>query len=449
MYLMKMRTGNANEDIGRLFHVTRVTVERQLPKVRSAMMKDFAPEYVNYIRNREELIQMNTKMGQYLLCGDNPNRAIIVCDGTYVYIDKSRNYEFQKKSYNDQKKRNFLKIMMCVALDGTILYVFGPDAAVDNDAKILKRIQETTDAFDSFENGDIMLLDRGFRDCVQHFKERGFDVRMPELVQRSESKKQLTTAQANRSRLVTALRFIVEMKNGHIKNVWSYFDQRLGTFSVKTLSDDVQICAALLNCYFRKIESNKGVEEEISQRMLARVDKENELAKIVTKHDFQKHMKTFEMFNDFESLPYLTKWELMCVSLGKYQIKEAESYCQEHMRDDQSFNVFALPAGKTQALFSSYYEADREPVLLYASFKSRFKSQTKHRTFCLVNANGDGETAVIGYCCDCYCGLRTVGCCSHIMCLIWFTLHIKNRDIPKPASFLNNILEENLLTFDT
>lgn len=124
-------------------------------------MKDFAPEYVNYIRTREELIQMNTKMGQQLLCGDNPNRAVVVCDGTYLYIDKSRNYEFQKKSYNDQKKRNFLKVMMCVALDGTILYVLGPDAAVDNDSKILKRIQETTDTFDHFENGDILLLDRG------------------------------------------------------------------------------------------------------------------------------------------------------------------------------------------------------------------------------------------------------------------------------------------------
>lgn len=102
-YLMKMRTGLPSADVGNKFKITRTTVDRQIEKARKSLVNDFAHNHVNYIRSHEDISQLNTEMGRGLFCTDNPNRAVIICDGTYIYINKSRNYEFQKQTYTDQK----------------------------------------------------------------------------------------------------------------------------------------------------------------------------------------------------------------------------------------------------------------------------------------------------------------------------------------------------------
>lgn len=446
MYLMKMRTNLPSEDIGRMFQVSRTTADRLITKARNAMKSDFATQYVNYQRSRDEIIQLNTEMGRGLFCDGLPHRAVIVCDGTYIFIEKSRNYAFQKSTYNDQKKSNFVKIMMCVTCDGTIIYALGPYPAVQNDASILKSIIETTDAFDYFQENDVIILDRGFRDCISFVRSKGFDVRMPDLIQRSDTNNQLSTIAANRSRLVTAIRFVVEARNGHLKTIFKIFRMKWNPICLKHLEDDIEVCSALINNYFQRIESNKGIEDEIIQRMLTRLNTPNKLAEIVLKQAFQKEMKHFILYNDFDSLPFLTELQLIFISLGRYQIQQAESYCQEHMREnDSSFILYSFPENKTRIIFEPYYEREQRPILLYASLKSRFRGAKKHRTFVMVDLNGRDEAAVLGYCCECYHGLRTVGCCSHVMTIIWFTLFIKNNNIPRPAAFLdhyfNNILQ--------
>lgn len=442
MYLMKMRTGLPSADIGKLFGVTRTTVDKQLQKVRTAMKQDFVFEHVNYIRGREELLQSNTEMGRRLFCRDKPDTIVLICDGTYIYVNKSRNYDFQKRTYNDQKKRNFIKIMMCVTCNGEIVYALGPYPAVQNDATILKSIFETTDAFDQLQQDDVLILDRGFRDCVHFLRQKGIDVKMPHLIQRSETKRQLSTADANNSRLVTAIRFVVEARNGHLKTVFNIFDSTWNTLSLKHLQDDIQICSALINCYFRKIESNKGIADEIAEKMVEKLEIPNDFARIIATQSFQNNMKLMQIFIDFDSLPQLTEHHLLRISFGPYQIKQAASYCQEHMKAHQNqFEVFSLPENKLRDFFSSFYDDDREPVLLYTNFRSRFTSGKKHRTFVLIDTKETDENAVLQYCCSCYSGLRTVGCCSHVMCVIWFTLFIKNRDIPKPASFMDDYFD--------
>lgn len=69
--------------------------------------------------------------------------------------------------------------------------------------------------FSKLERADVCLVDRGFRDCVEVLKSKQLDVGMPEMI--SKKDKQLTTAQANRSRLVTKCRYVVEARNGHMK----------------------------------------------------------------------------------------------------------------------------------------------------------------------------------------------------------------------------------------
>lgn len=168
MFLMKIRTGQPDEDIGIFFGCSISTIERGIKAARASLETDFVSQYINVVLPHEEILQHSTVMSRILFGGDN--KAIVICDGTYIYLNKSQNYEFQKNTYSGQKKRNFIRIMMVVLCDGRILHALGPYKATQNDASILKEILETTNAFSSSQPGDIFLLDRGFRDCLFLFK---------------------------------------------------------------------------------------------------------------------------------------------------------------------------------------------------------------------------------------------------------------------------------------
>lgn len=193
MYLMKLRTGRTNDDIGLIFGITRFTVTERMNKVRKVLEDDFVYKNVNFELTREELAQRTTPLSQMLFCNGDPSRPVITLDGTYIYIQKSSNYDFQKQSYNGQKKRNFIRVMVCTTTDGTIVFVLGPYPASTNDASIMNSLVERSDAFKQLNRGDVILLDRGFRDCIDTIKKAGFDVKMPHLLKKTESNKQFTT----------------------------------------------------------------------------------------------------------------------------------------------------------------------------------------------------------------------------------------------------------------
>uniref|UniRef100_A0A2H1VBB2 SFRICE_028392 n=1 Tax=Spodoptera frugiperda TaxID=7108 RepID=A0A2H1VBB2_SPOFR len=62
-------------------------------------------------------------------------------------------------------------------------------------------------------------------------------------------------------------------------------------------------------------------------------------------------------------------------------------------------------------------------------------------TYILYENNTEGRTAIKQYCCNCMVGRRTVGCCAHIMTIIWFLSWARyQKIINPPAEFLDLIL---------
>lgn len=354
-------------------------------------------------------------------------------------LTKARIIKFREPRTPTKKKRNNIKIMMVVTTNGHIVYALGPYKAGQNDAQILLELDQATNIFDMLHNGDVLLLDRGFRDCVAHFTARGFDVKMPALLQRSVNTAQLSTADANRTRLVTALRFIVEVRNGHMKTVFKIFNTVWNSLGLPHLTTDFQICASLLNFYHGNIESNSPFAHEMAGMMLNRMSEVNEVHKITRKKQFQQCLKSCQLFEDFDSLPFLQSHHLVRISLGKYQIEQALSYSSQHIKSHGGvFEVFSLSEELCQSHFATFYSEECKPLLLFAQLDSRFRNRKYHNAFVLINTIGVDEKTVLGYCCECYNGLRTVGCCSHVMTVIWFTLFIKNRNVPNPAGFLDD-----------
>lgn len=60
--------------------------------------------------------------------------------------------------------------------------------------------------------------------------------------------------------------------------------------------------------------------------------------------------------------------------------------------------------------------------------------------YLLLDLTLNGKEGVVGYYCQCKNGQRTLGCCSHIMTVIWYFGFARyTDDLKHPAQFLNNI----------
>lgn len=420
MYLMKMRTARTQQDIAFYFKISDRTVSTKIAVVRKCLVTDIAAKYLNYARTRDDLLSHKTAISECLF----GQGAQLILDGTYLYIQKSKDHTFQKVTFNNHKKRNYIKIMMGTAPDGEIIFALGPYRAVDNDATITKQIlQGNVEAMRNYELGDTIIVDRGFRDCEVDLINRGFIVKMPTC----SINPQLTTREANQSRLVTKVRYDVERLNGLMKNYWKIFASVCDTHLTPHIATDFQICAALLNRKRRQQtpESESKIEEgrRVAGCMLGRMDESNVLKPIVQSSSFQSiiRQRAYVLF-DYTRFPELCMNDLENLSFGPYQIEQAKLYLRRHLDVNVSFDVFTF----TNEVVSSHNHLktliDENPgaTLVMGELISRFVSSRKHCAFVLFHPEKMGKETVLHYVCACKVGLRKVGMCSHVMAIIYF-----------------------------
>lgn len=442
MYLMKLRTGYTYQDIAFHFGVSKCTVLRRCNLVRSYLTKNIVPRYVNLELDRAELLNQKSATSRILFNYNDSDNAHIILDGTYIYLEKSSNHRFQKDSYNSHKKRNYLKIMMGVLTNGRILFTLGPFKATENDASITDKIfNASTPSIKAFMTGDIFILDRGFRDCVTDLTNLGFIVKMPTCSQKS----QLTTEEANESRLVTKVRFEVERMNGIMKSVWKIFSTDVDVHYIPKIMGDFEIGAALLN---RKLAVTDDSEKSAAQakQMIHRLNLKNDLSRIVESKTFEKHIKekNYELFVDFQSCPKLTIPDLEMISLGPYQVFQARRYISTHLFENvENFDIYHISHANIQNLFTDIINPDVDPLLLTISLKSRFVSNRTYRVYVLFDKNESSHRSILHYCCTCKVGKRTVGCCSHIMALIYFVSNASEHGVREVSKHLKRVFENN------
>lgn len=150
-----------------------------------------------------------------------------------------------------QKGRHLMKPALIVAPDGYILAIQGPyfSDARNNDAQMLNNeFQRDADNMRGwFHDGNIFILDRGYRDTQPLLRELGIEYKMPAFLGRKQ--KQLFTEKANESRLITKTRWIVESRNGHIKSMFKFFDHVVIMPHFHHLGEFYNIAGALINRY--------------------------------------------------------------------------------------------------------------------------------------------------------------------------------------------------------
>ena len=93
----------------------------------------------------------------------------------------------------------------------------------------------------------IVIVDRGYRDVLSLLQALGIDYKMPAFLQQGQ--RQLDTAEANDSRLVTKSRWIIEARNSHIKSIFKFFKNTISVVHAINLRAFYLIAGAIINRY--------------------------------------------------------------------------------------------------------------------------------------------------------------------------------------------------------
>lgn len=436
MYLVKLRTGESMARIASLFLVGKGTVCKYIKNVRNCLTQHYVPIHLglNHL-TRAAHSARNLVIPQGLF-GTDGNNPIVICDGTYIYIQKSSNYLFQKLTWSLHKFQNLVKPFLMVACDGHIIEVLGPYAATQSDADIMKALFENPDSEmrSYFRENDVFILDRGFRDAIGLLTSLQYRIHKPESLSVGES--QLSTLKANKSRCVTLCRWVVEVVNGRFKRDFKLFRSKYFNIYSKNLMPDFRIAAALLN-NFHPVITDHPDAQNILDRALSRLEMPNLLADSVLNGRINRDRRNFVNIDaqlpELHVFPVMEMRDLIMFGLGTYQIKQARSYYGEHIRQNGTFrvevdtNLDRFPSNK---------------LLLRGKIRSRHISNRQYFTYILLNLNGeDWCQRIEEYYCTCIIGKRTVGSCAHVMTIVWYLGWARHQDsILPPASFLDGIL---------
>jgi hypothetical protein len=408
VYLTKLRSGMTNQQLSAIFHLSQNIIKNCISKVRKELDENLVPMRLGLKNISRELIEEHmSPMVKELHC-ESQDCVAVILDGTYIYIQKSSNNLFQRKTWSGHKNRHLVKPMVMVAPDGYILDITGPYFATENDATILRgMLVKYGEHFNIlFKPSDVIIVDRGFRDIVQELEQKGYVVKMPTCA--PPTQKQLTTLQANETRLVTKVRWKVEDANGKIKQ-FRLLDRVRPNRSLDSLKADFRIAASLINEHFKPVESDRADAQFIAQRMKARVKLDNTLLQVVDQAGLDRKGKIFRKMdeNSCPEFPKLSEQDLRFITLGSYQLSKASAYATEHIK------------GTGRYKFQVCTDTDM-PGLLRVNIQSRHKSHTQYKVYIKYDQNGEGYDAITGYMCRCKIGLRTVGTCCHVASVLWY-----------------------------
>jgi hypothetical protein len=112
-----MRIGLSKAVLASMFHLKdKRSVSRIIHSAASALMKDFVPHHLGFhhIDRDTVLLEHQTAIATQLMA-ERDDQVIIVMDGTYLFVQKSSDNVFQRRSYSMHKHGNLVKSMIITA----------------------------------------------------------------------------------------------------------------------------------------------------------------------------------------------------------------------------------------------------------------------------------------------------------------------------------------------
>ena len=207
---MKLRFGISHQVLATLFSIKdERTVSRMFHTARKALVEYFVPYFLGFEHiKRRDVIDLHTRPLASELLADQPDRAILILDGTYIHFQKSINNLLQRRTCSMQIGRPLIKPMLITTTTGYIVSCVGLYFAdyKNNEAEIAKHIiyKSKESIVQWLEKNDILVVDRGFRDALDYLHLMGYQTYMLPFL--TKGTKQYPTDIANQSRFVTKVR---------------------------------------------------------------------------------------------------------------------------------------------------------------------------------------------------------------------------------------------------
>ncbi|KAJ8685806.1 hypothetical protein QAD02_021599 [Eretmocerus hayati] len=345
-FLAKLHQGLSDEFLKVLFEYrTRQATSLAMATTRQSLMQRFVPTNIGFGSiTREEFIQRHVTEFAHELYNPHPeeSQAILIIDVTLI-----------------------------IGSDGHILDVRDPHFADarNNDAAMLRDDLGNEDGpmRHWIRAGDIILVERAYRDIEDLFVEPGLRYYRPAFFEAGG--RQLSTQDANQSRIVTKMRYVVEARNGHIKFTCKFLNQMMQIQHIPHLGDFDRLAEAMINRYHPPIIM-QGADAQLARRMLDRARQPNALQARVE--------------NENLATRNAQRW----VRLDDGQLNDSLILTEDYVRD--------LTVGVYQITYTPAANDDAE-----------------HRME--VDA-----PPIEDYYCLCMSGARTLGTCAHVVCVMWY-----------------------------
>lgn len=278
-----------------------------------------------------------------------------------------------------------------------------------------------------------MTVDRGFRDVCKFLEDQGFIVKMPKLL--VDGQDQFTADEANESRMVTLTRWRIEAVNGRLKSMFRFLDHVIPCSYFNhdcevRLARLVRISCALINAFcplkFKDPQNSNQILVDLERRSAHPNTLKNH---VISKNWHTKRNLVWTKVNgrNLSSFPRLTISQLEEITLGKFQIRNAVSYVDEHLRLGIDYDIFSTSLQKN-------------PHIIMVRLRSKYRPSGTHKLWIEYEARGDGE--IRRYYCQCRSGERTLGTCSHIASVLWFLGYKRHEDPTyEPRTFGTGLLD--------
>ncbi len=121
-------------------------------------------------------------------------------------------------------------------------------------------------------------MDRGFRDSVDTMESLGLNVVLPPFL---NGRRQFTTSEANQSRYVTKVRWVVEAVNSRIKQ-FKYLSNTIPNSSIPHLEQYISIVCAIINRYQPPMKTSTAADVVIGEKMTSLRKRKSNFEKVTS-----------------------------------------------------------------------------------------------------------------------------------------------------------------------
>ncbi|CAF3281972.1 unnamed protein product [Rotaria socialis] len=358
------------------------------------MSEVFVPLYIgSQAFQRHDIIHVHSPESVKVLL---PN-VVAMIYSTYVYVQKSWNFNNQKKSYCQHKADNLVKVMAIVLLDGKWFDIYGPyfSDGYNNDELIWNTLSD--DKVEDYENKDLFahsqqlhaifskngmfIGDRGFVRCKGEWS-----LYTPDSICKGEA--QLSTIKANQTRFITRVRNAIERGFVRLKQ-WNFIGSVVNTDIIPVIGSIMRILCTVGNAYFSNLVLDNNDALEHAQYTIRNIQLENEV----------EHMEA-----------NTTGWK-------KANINDISSIITSYDENDV----------KQCNEWPTYIHPDFPSTVKIKNNISRYKTTDNPKKHTVWIRFGHNKLDDIAFYCTCKSGLRTAsGTCTYVTAVLIALIHWKS-----------------------